>query len=63
MNMDSIMWICGTGLFFALAFYVQNINSTLLGINLTAADNSIVELIRMCFIGLGIWCLGKSIVE
>jgi len=48
----------GAFLFFvSLGFYAGNINSTLLGIDLTAASNEVVNLFKICF-----WCIGIGVL-
>lgn len=44
-------------LFVALGFYAGNINSTLLGVDLTAASTGIVNLVK-----IGFWMIGLSIL-
>lgn len=50
-------------LMFGLALYIPNLNSTLLGINLTTADSSIVTLIQLAFIIIGFGFLVKTVGE
>ena len=50
-------------LMFGLALYIPNLNSTLLGINLTTADSIIVSIIQLALIIIGFGFLVKTVGE
>ena len=54
-NKPFLFWFSAFIIFVALGSYVPNINSSLLGIDLTTASDSIVNLVK-----IGVWGLGFS---
>lgn len=63
--MNKLIYFGGFMLFVSLGFYAGDINSSLLGVDLTNASDSIVNLFKISFwaIGLGILFSMKEVFK
>lgn len=55
--MNKLIYFGGFILFISLGFYAGEINSSLLGLDLTTASDSLVDLFR-----IGFWAIGLGVL-